>query len=442
MKFLKQHWALLFIGLIVIIYTTVLSYLSIRRHQAFASGYDLANMTETVWQTTQGHIFSRSGVNGFVSRFADHTDLFLVLLAPLYLLYPSPNLLLIVQAFAVGLSALPIYLISRKILKHDLLAIIIALAFLLNPSILWANLYDFHTVLLAIPLLFFAFYFLLIKKWLFFWLAIGFSLLTKEDVGLFVAMLGLLTFFFYKEKKVGALLFLLGATFSLTAVKVIMPLFSDGKQHWAFAWYNFSPGFVLRFLRDLVNHDALVYYRDLLAPYALLPLIALPWILLALPDLFINLTSDHWETKSLVFHYQALSLVAVTIALIYAFYYLQKHRRLQILALISLIYFSLHQCFFYSPPLSYQVGIAAKNFETALAQIPLSATVVSSSNVRPHVINHRNSFNLPDNAYQSDYVAMSGQKPYETQLISDLKNNTDYQLIYQDDPYYLFKKKE
>jgi uncharacterized membrane protein len=457
MKFFRKNWAFITIIFMLLAYTLLMSYFCIQRNRAFGSGYDLANIADTVWQTSQGNFFKLTGDTGLISRFSVHSDLILILLAPFYLLFPTPNLLLIVQAFAVGFSIIPIFLISRKILKNDVLGIIISFVFLISPNVLWANIYDFHPVLLAFPLLFFAFYFLLIKKWFPFWLFIVLSLFTKENVGLFIAMMGFLAFFKYREKKVGLVLFTLGMGFSILAIKFIMPAFNSGQQHWALAWYDFSSGIIPRIWHEMTNLVALKYYLALLAPYAFLPLLALPWLLPALPDLFINLTSQHIEMQSLIFHYQSLIVIAMTIALIMAFSHIKTHRRLLILSVFFLLFISLRQNYLYSPfsnspgqwHLSYLFGGNEINFEKALEKIPQNAIVASSSEVRPHVINHRLSYNLPSGVSQADYIALVSQnrfvgddeaKPYETQLISNLKNNSHYQILYENAPFYLFKK--
>ncbi len=424
---------------------------------AFNSGFDLANMADTVWQTSQGHFFSLTGANGLISRFTIHTDIILVLLVPLYKLYTSPNVLLMVQAFAIGVSVIPIYLITKKILKNNFFGILIATVFLLSPNTLWANVYDFHPVVLAIPLLFFAIYFLLEKKWLGMWIMIGLSLLTKENVGAFVAMLGLIAFFKYKEHKIGIALFLIGVSFSLIAIKVVMPLFANGQQHWALSWYNFSPGLITRVWNSLTNADAIAYYRDLLVPYGFLPILAIPWLLPAFPDIFINLTSEHPEMRSLIYHYQSLTIIMLTISLIMALYYLRHHHTIRIIAVIALLFCAIRQNYLYSPlPTStipwqnmYQIDSQERDFEKALEKIPKQATVAASAEVRPHVIDHPLSYNLPDGASQVDYIAMisrsrlltdTSPKPYETQLIASLKNNPHYLVLYESEPYYLFQK--
>jgi uncharacterized membrane protein len=253
------------------------------------------------------------------------------------------------------------------------------------------------------------------------------------------------------------MLFVLGTTVTVLAIKVIMPHFSGGKEHWAMGWYNFSSGLIGRTWQSLTNMDALKYYRDLLVPYSFLPLLALPWMLPALPDLFINLTSEHSEMKSLVFHYQSLTMVVLTIALIMAIARLKNHHEMLALGMLMLGFFTIHQNYFYSPlpttpghwALEYKVGENEKNFEKALAQIPKQSIVASSSEVRPHIINHKLSFNLPGGADQAEYVALVSQnrmvgdyepKPYETELLGKLENNPKYRAIYQVQPFYLYQK--
>ena len=78
--------------------------LAVLRHRAFESGrFDLGNMTQAVWSTAHGDVLSVTDVHGEqVSRLGSHFDPILVLFAPLWWLWPSPELLLVVQAVAVA----------------------------------------------------------------------------------------------------------------------------------------------------------------------------------------------------------------------------------------------------------------------------------------------------------------------------------------------------
>ncbi len=70
--------------------------LSILRHRAFDTGrYDLGNMVQTVWNTAHGHFLQMTGGDGRqISRLAAHFDPILAAFAPLWWIWPSPEMLL------------------------------------------------------------------------------------------------------------------------------------------------------------------------------------------------------------------------------------------------------------------------------------------------------------------------------------------------------------
>lgn len=441
-----------------VMYSVVMSTLSITRHQAFASSYDLANMAETVWQTSQGHIFSLTGATSLVSRFRHHSDVWLILLAPFYKVWPDVRLLLIIQSMAIGSSAIPIFLIGRKLIKNDWVSLVVAAVYLANPGVLWTNIYDFHTIALAIPLLFWAYYLMLAKKWRWMYVAMGLSLLTKEDVGLFVSMMGINLFLVERKEWRRALaIFLIGGCFSVAMVKIVMPFFSDGAQHWAWSWFGFEGSIWEKLRSSFADSSALSYYQALLEPYAFLPLLGGWWLLAAAPDLVLNCISNQAQMKSIVFHYDALISVAILVSLIVVLAQLRHRKLLLYPAILMILFFSARQNYFYSPlpttpghwPLMYQVGKDEIAFEKVLQTIPPEATVTASSEVRTHTINHRLAFNLPNAAETADYVAMVDQnrivgdynpKEFETALIEKLKNNPDYTETFHQGHFYLFKR--
>ena len=162
------------------------------RHRAFESGrFDLGNMTQAVWSTAHGDVLSVTDVHGEqISRLGSHFDPILALLAPLWWLWPDPELLLVVQAVAVASGALPVFWLARKHLGADWPAAALALAYLLSAPVQWLTVSDFHPVALACPLLLFAWWHLDEGRlWAFALLAAA-AIATKEHVGLAVAAMG------------------------------------------------------------------------------------------------------------------------------------------------------------------------------------------------------------------------------------------------------------
>nr|MBA3475240.1 DUF2079 domain-containing protein [Actinomycetota bacterium] len=136
---------------------------AVLRHRAFESGrFDLGNMTQAVWATAHGDVLSVTDVHGEqVSRLGSHFDPILALNAPLWWLWPDPELLLVVQSIAVASGALPVFWLARKHVAPGSVgshraAAALALAYLLSPPVQWLTVSDFHPVALACPLLLFA----------------------------------------------------------------------------------------------------------------------------------------------------------------------------------------------------------------------------------------------------------------------------------------------
>src|SRR5205823_14168004 len=126
-----------------------------------------------------------------ISRLPAHVAPILVLFAPLWRAWPSPNMLLVAQALAVGLGAFPVYWLARKQLASAPAAVAFAIAYLLYPATGWLTLNEFHPVALATPLLLFAFWFLDEDRLLPFGLCAVAAALCKEEIAFVVAGFGI-----------------------------------------------------------------------------------------------------------------------------------------------------------------------------------------------------------------------------------------------------------
>src|SRR5919204_2595382 len=135
---------------------------SVLRNHAFETGrFDLGNMVQAVWSTAHGHPLRVTSLDGQqTSRLASHFDPILAAFAPLWWMWPSPDVLLVAQATAIALGALPVFWLARKHLASERAGLGFAIAYLLYPATQWLALNEFHPVALACPLLLFAFWYL------------------------------------------------------------------------------------------------------------------------------------------------------------------------------------------------------------------------------------------------------------------------------------------
>jgi uncharacterized membrane protein len=294
------------------------SALAVLRHRSFETGrFDLGNMVQAVWATAHGDPLAVTNLAGEqTSRLASHFDPILVVFAPLWRVWPSPELLLVVQAVAVALGALPVFWLARKHLGSDRTALGFALAYLLYPATQWLALAEFHPVALACPLLLYAFWYLDEDRLVAFALFAALAASTKEEVPLAVAGLGAWYALARGRRVAGAAIASAGLLVAGVAVGIVIPHFNDGGDPSFYGRYRHVGGSATGILETLVTDPALLvrvafdgdglrYLATLLVPLALLPLAAPLALLPSLPDLALNLLSATETQTSLHFHYTA-----------------------------------------------------------------------------------------------------------------------------------------
>src|SRR5689334_5956157 len=185
-------WGLLI--LITVIYLIEMSYQAIMRYVTFKAGaFDLGNMDQVLWNTIHGRLFQfmNQGADwyGPPTRLAIHFEPIILPLSLLYLFHADPRILLVFQTLALVAGAFPVFLLTRRYLPEWLLlAPCMAAAYLLSPALLGLNLFDFHPVSLATPLLLYAVLALTYRRYGWFICACVFAAACKEDVPLAIAM--------------------------------------------------------------------------------------------------------------------------------------------------------------------------------------------------------------------------------------------------------------
>jgi uncharacterized membrane protein len=302
-------------------YAAGFSALSALRHRSFETGrFDLGNMTQAVYNTAHGHFLEMTSLRGDqISRLAAHVDPILAAFAPLWWIWPSPDLLLTVQAVAIAAGALPVYRLALRRLGGERAALGFALAYLLYPPVQWLTLNEFHPVALATPLLLWGIALLDEDRPLAFCGVALLAVATKEEVGLVVAMLGLWYAVTRRRRVWGAAICAAGAGASAVAIAVVIPHFNAGASSAFYGRYSEvggSAGGILKtaltdpahLLSAAFGHAGAWYLIDLLGPLLALCAAAPLLALTALPELAINLLSATPTQTSIHFHYTAAIL--------------------------------------------------------------------------------------------------------------------------------------
>ena len=294
--------------------------LSVLRHEAFETGrFDLGNMVQAVWSTAHGHLLQVTNLHGAQSsRLAAHVDPILVVFAPLWWIWPSPSLLLTAQALAVALGALPLFWLARKHTGSERAALGFSLAYLIFPATEWMTLNEFHPVSLACPLLLFAIWYLDEDRLLPFACFAALAALTREEVPLVIAGLGIWYAIGRRRWLAGGTIAAAGVAASAIAIQVVIPHF-HGAESSFYGRYDAVGGSAAgvvrkaftdpgRLLSVAFDHRGTHYLLNLLLPMAGLALLS-PLLLVALiPELALNLLSSVDAQSSIHYHYVAAEI--------------------------------------------------------------------------------------------------------------------------------------
>jgi uncharacterized membrane protein len=323
----------------VIAYAALFSFLSVHRHRVYETdAFDLANMEQALWNTTQGRPLDFTNFEGLTNRLGAHVEPMLLFITPIYALAPRPETILILQSVVIALGALPISWLARDLLRSRVAALIFPLAYLLFPALQAANLYDFHAVTLTAALLAFAFWFGHRRQALGYWVAVVLALSCKEDVPLPVFVLGLWVAFGLGWRRVGLATSALAVAWFVITVQIIIPHFNPAKQspyldtrygHLGTTIYEiaatllFNPPYWISYI---TQPSKLEYLRDLLTPVAFLSLFA-PFVLVVLSPtlLLILLSSSKLQNTLELEHYPAPLVPVVVVSAIYGVAFLARH---------------------------------------------------------------------------------------------------------------------
>jgi len=294
--------------------------LSVLRHEAFETGrFDLGNMVQAVWSTAHGHLLQVTNLHGAqISRLAAHVDPILIVFAPLWWIWPSPSLLLAAQALAVALGALPLFWLARKHTGSERAALGFSLAYLIFPATEWMTLNEFHPVSLACPLLLFAIWYLDEDRLLPFACFAALAALTREEVPLVIAGLGIWYAIGRRRWLAGGTIAAAGVAASAIAIQVVIPHF-HGAESSFYGRYDAVGGSAAGIVRKAFTDPGRLlsvafddrgthYLLNLLLPMAGLALLS-PLLLVALiPELALNLLSSVGAQSSIHYHYVAAEI--------------------------------------------------------------------------------------------------------------------------------------
>ena len=413
----ERGW-LIAIWMAMIVWTLVLFVLARDAFVTFRVGrFDLGNMVQAVWSTSQGRpLESTHGATGEqMARLGGHVDPFLVLLTPLWMLWPSPLSLAFVQIAVVSLGALPLFWLGRRHLGDDRVAGLLALGYLAYPWVATSAFAAIHPVTFAIPLFLFCLWFLDTDRLVPFAACALLAMSTGELMGLPVVGLGVWFAIARGRRAAGALIALAGFAWTFVAVYFIVPAFADGDSIF-FGFYDQvggSPQGVIRMLFTdpgavlgaLVEGHDLVYLVWLGLPLLFLFVLSPGLALVAIPQLLANALSDFRSMTDPRYHSVAAVIPFLIAATVFGVARVRASRR--VLAAAGVLVCSAVLAVAIGPwsravgatPLGGRESVPAPRvaaLTAAVASVPDDVAVVASNTAGAHLSARRYIYSVPN----------------------------------------------
>lgn len=305
-------------GAVGVVITAAYTVFSVRQWARFeVPSWDLGIFTQVLraYSELRSPVVPIKG-EGFMI-LGDHFHPLLVLLAPVYRLFPSGLTLLVVQAVLIGLSAV---IVTACAVRHlgTTAGTLLGLAYGLSWGLQSAVASQFHEIALAVPLLAACCAALVRRDHRAAALWAAPLALIKEDLGITVAAVGLVVLI-RGSRRLGVGLIVGGVVAFVLTTRVILPALNpDGVWDYAddsiLSLLGSDPGGAVNVLLTGAGEKALL----VLSVVAITGFLALrsPIVLITLPTFAWRLTSDvpfHWD---LHWHYSAVLMPVMFLALV------------------------------------------------------------------------------------------------------------------------------
>lgn len=307
----RSGWAILILALLVMAYIALFSTTSILGFRNFGmSAYDIGIHDQAVWKLATGRgVFNT--IRG-LNIWGDHCWFIMIFLAPFYWIAPRLETILVLQSVAMGLAAAPLAVLAHRRSNSYILALLLALAWLLSPTMQNMNLENFHPEILAAPFLLWAVERADVKKWRLYGVAVAFALLCKEDVALTTFALGFWVFL-RRSWRAGLITMIVSLIWFGLCMKVFLPYYNDhgffrfeGGYWFSTFWtHKWEPAFYAETFTTPKVGD---YGWKLMFPLLFAPALSPVLILAAAPEFAVNVLSRNDYLISIVYHYNFKTL--------------------------------------------------------------------------------------------------------------------------------------
>ncbi len=418
----SMHPAAVLVGLGVVAFSLVFGSLGVMNQRNFGTwSYDMGIYDQGLWLVSRGEQFmSVRGMN----FWGHHFNVIAFLFVPAYWLGAGPEFLYVVQAIALALGAIPTYLIARDKLRSPWMGLLFAVVYLMYAPVQWISWAMFHPEALVVTPFLFAWWFATKERWGWFFAMVLLALSTREDVALAVIMMGLVLAIYMRGapdyrrvlQRCGATV-LLAAVWYVVATKLVLPFYNDGKEPFYITYFYGNYGndtteilktiitHPNRVVSDAVQHDRIVFYKQMSWPVGWVYLANPLGLLMALPQLLASVIGLSPYARMIRYQYTSVMIAPIMIASIHGAHTLLRARVLRVVLPIWMLLCSFTSNVAWSPsPLGEDANyyVWSRNnprhdsLRTALTFIPTDASVSASYQLVPHLSQRHEVYDWPN----------------------------------------------
>jgi uncharacterized membrane protein len=321
---LQESNSKIILGLMTAVYILVFFAHCYLRFMAFGYyDWDLAVYDQIIWNLSHGEFFcSLLGVN-----FLGHHAHFLAFpIAVIYKIFPHPLTLLFLQTVALGVAAVPLFLLARKILNCRW-ALLVSAVYLLYYGVGYANIYEFHFTSFAPLILFSMFYFFFTGRYVYFLIFAALALLCQENFALFIFTFGVYAMVIRRSPRWWLPLLISSTVYFILCIKVLLPSLNPGTIQFSLIYSQWGQSYS-EIIRNLFLHpvvalqfmltfNKILWLWNIFAPLSLLPLLSPGHLLIAGPLFLQRLLSGRQQEILYNLHYLSEILPFVFLAFVF-----------------------------------------------------------------------------------------------------------------------------
>lgn len=423
---LNDTFAFIFITVLFLFFCGYFSTILIAKYRGFCSPtFDFGIFSQMFGSMVKTGIqYTTVERNELLSHFAVHCSPIWYLMLPFYLVFRTPETLLVCQVVLIGLGVYPVYLLCRQKSDNIPIAIIICIIYLATPAMICPMYYDVHETCFLPFLILFLMYFIETKKWRMAFLFTLLVLLVKEDSALYIVPIALYLITAKKEYKRGIVLCFIAVVYFALAYSLVNSSGHDvvaarygiyclpGEEGTMPMFKNIirDPGFLLQ---TMFHEDMLTFVLYTMGVLLFIPLMGKKFsnLFLLLPFLFMHLATNYQYQHEVGYQY-----TFGPCALVFFLFILNIYRYPKKIAYGFAITALIGSCFAtytYKGKLNYFTEYYLSNKEVfdetelMLKKVPSDVTVIASDFLTAHLPQVKDMYIYPyDDGDMPDYYIL------------------------------------